>query len=53
MMAGHVGVAGVYRKEQWGIPLAAALLELRECAHQQKRHKVHISAHCQAQSQQP
>ncbi len=31
---------GVYRKEQWGVPLAAALLELRECAHQQKQTKV-------------
>ena len=33
--------AGVYRKEQWQVPLAAALLELRECAHHQHKHKVH------------
>ena len=32
--------SGVYRQEQWGVPLAAALLELRECAHRQKRPKV-------------
>ena len=32
--------AGVYRKEQWGVPLAAALLELRECAHLQHKQKV-------------
>lgn len=35
-------VAGVYRKEQWGVPLAAALLELRECAHLQHQHKEHV-----------
>lgn len=35
-------IAGVYRKEQWGVPLAAALLELRECAHQQKQAKEHV-----------
>ncbi|KAL0042524.1 hypothetical protein WJX79_002345 [Trebouxia sp. C0005] len=35
-------IAGVYRKEQWGVPLAAALLELRECAHQQKQTKEHV-----------
>ena len=33
--------AGVYRKEQWQVPLAAALLELRECAQRQHNHKVH------------
>ena len=35
-----VNDAAVYRKEQWGVPLAAALLELRECAHQQRQPKV-------------
>lgn len=35
-----VCLTGVYRKEQWGVPLAAALLELRECALQQKQVKV-------------
>ena len=34
------GCAGVYRKEQWQVPLAAALLELRECAQRQHKHKV-------------
>lgn len=35
-----VSDAGVYRKEQWSVPLAACLLELRSCAHQQKQQKV-------------
>ncbi|DBA90115.1 TPA: hypothetical protein ACH3X1_003431 [Trebouxia sp. C0004] len=35
-------IAAVYKKEQWGVPLAAALLELRECAHQQKQIKEHV-----------
>ena len=38
------GCAGVYRKEQWQVPLAAALLELRECAQRQHKHKVFARA---------
>ena len=38
------GCAGVYRKEQWQVPLAAALLELRECAQRQHKHKVYTRA---------
>ena len=40
MLMMRVFHAGVYRKEQWQVPLAAALLELRECAQHQHKHKV-------------
>jgi inorganic triphosphatase YgiF len=32
--------AGLYRRERWEVPLAAALLELRECAVRLKLAKV-------------
>lgn len=32
--------AVIYRKEQWAVPLAAALLELRECANRQHKQTV-------------
>lgn len=32
--------AGMYRRERWEVPLAAALLELRECAARLKLSKV-------------
>lgn len=33
-------LAGMYRRERWEVPLAAALLELRECAARLKLTKV-------------
>ncbi|KAK9807487.1 hypothetical protein WJX72_000478 [[Myrmecia] bisecta] len=36
-------VAGIYRRERWEVPLAGALLELRECAQRQNTLKEHIA----------
>ncbi|KAK9839808.1 hypothetical protein WJX81_003235 [Elliptochloris bilobata] len=36
-------VAGMYRRERWEVPLAAALLELRECAARLKLSKEHVT----------